>query len=593
MLTSKIRKKRTFSLNKGTGFVSRHPIGFLNVTQLLGALNDNLFKFLSIYFLIDKLGVSASHTILFWIGVVFVLPFLFFSSSGGILADSYSKQKLIVGFKAFEIAIIGYSFFVFYFQLVWPTYVLVGMLSLQSALFGPSKYSIVPELVGRDKITKANSLLTSSTYLAIIVGTFLASFLTDIFHKNFLLVALVCFIFSLIGFASSLFIPHTEARKSAGDYSRFFIKQTYKTLYSCKVRPDLLVAVIGSAFFLFVGGFLQLNMIPFAMESLGLDEVKGGYLFLVVAVGIAVGAFISGKLCKKRVEVGLSLCALALLSFLLLVIFFVSHSLASVIILLGLSGIFGGMFVVPLESYIQSESEANRRGQIFAASNGLSFLFLLFVPLCLFIFSSVLGLSAAHAIFLMGVINIIVFFLMQKTLASEFFYFVARCLCRRFYDTYFIGKPFDNKKKRSIVLMPFVSWMNLFLLFAQTTKGHLFYFKEKRGGLDFIFRLFGNVEIYYFSEKKQIIEEFIHFRTALKKRQRKCASFDSIIAFSSKEVTRKFFKSRTMKMLQEDKDYSIQYLIQKHETHFGGFTEGSLKRKQITYQLHSSNPNSY
>ncbi len=46
------------------------------------------------------------------------------------------------------------------------------------------------------------------------------------------------------------------------------------------------MAVLGSSFFLFLGAFVQLNIIPFAMESLHLTDIQGGYLFLLTAIGI-------------------------------------------------------------------------------------------------------------------------------------------------------------------------------------------------------------------------------------------------------------------------------------------------------------------
>src|SRR3989344_1396738 len=59
-------------------------------------------------------------------------------------------------------------------------------------------------------------------------------------------------------------------------------------------------------FFLLIGAFTQLNIIPFAMQSLDLSEVGGGYLFLATAVGIAIGAVLAGQISKDEIEPGLS-----------------------------------------------------------------------------------------------------------------------------------------------------------------------------------------------------------------------------------------------------------------------------------------------
>ena len=68
----------------------------LNATQFLGALNDNVFKLLVIYLLINVKGPAAANSILSLAGAVFVIPFLLFSSGAGVLADRISKRTIIV-----------------------------------------------------------------------------------------------------------------------------------------------------------------------------------------------------------------------------------------------------------------------------------------------------------------------------------------------------------------------------------------------------------------------------------------------------------------------------------------------------------------
>ena len=68
----------------------------LNATQFLGALNDNIFKLLVIYLLIHVKGPAAANTVLSLAGAIFVIPFLLFSSSAGVLADKFSKRTIIV-----------------------------------------------------------------------------------------------------------------------------------------------------------------------------------------------------------------------------------------------------------------------------------------------------------------------------------------------------------------------------------------------------------------------------------------------------------------------------------------------------------------
>src|SRR5205807_1874922 len=97
-------------------------------------------------------------------------------------------------------------------KITWAPYVLLFILSTHSATFGPSKYGIIPEIVPKDKISRANGLITSFTYLAIILGTFLASFITDITNRNFILVGGFCLLIAIAGLITALRIQYTPAR---------------------------------------------------------------------------------------------------------------------------------------------------------------------------------------------------------------------------------------------------------------------------------------------------------------------------------------------------------------------------------------------
>src|SRR3989344_5215922 len=279
---------------------------FLNATQFLGALNDNVFKLLVIYLLINLKGPSAANSILSLAGAIFVIPFLLFSSGAGVVADRISKRTIIVFTKAFEVCIMLFGMLAISLRWEVGVYTALFLMATQSAIFGPSKYGIIPELVETKMVSKANGSLTSFTYLAIILGTFLASFLTDVSHKNFVFTSSFCVFIAVIGLLTSLGISRTEPQRSAKNINPFFLYEIYQTLKISWKVPHLITAIFGSAFFLFIGAFAQLNIIPFAIQSLHLSEVGGGYLFLATAVGIAIGARIAGQLSKDRIEPGIS-----------------------------------------------------------------------------------------------------------------------------------------------------------------------------------------------------------------------------------------------------------------------------------------------
>lgn len=435
----------------------------LNATQFLGALNDNVFKLLVIYLLIYVKGPASANSILSIAGAVFVMPFLFFSSSAGILADKMSKRTIIVATKFLELAIMGFGLLCVYLEWEYGLYTALFFMATQSTLFGPSKYGIIPELVEAKMVSKANGSMTSFTYLAIILGTFLASFITDITDKNFVLESYFCILIALIGVLTSLGIRRTEPQNSPKKINPFFLYEVYQTLKMSWNIPHLLPAILASSFFLFIGAFTQLNIIPFAMQSLGLSEVGGGYLFLATAVGIAIGAVISGQLSKDRVEPGISCISGFFISFFFLCLCLFSSSLIMTIIILSLLGLFGGAYLIPFDSFLQVNSPDEKRGQVIATSNFFSFFGVLMASFALYFFSEELELSASSGFAMMGGITLIANIIITGRLSALFLPFFVQRVLKKFRRLK-LASPIPLPSQ--VIILQSNSWWDALLLFS-------------------------------------------------------------------------------------------------------------------------------
>lgn len=442
----------------------------LNATQFLGALNDNVFKLLVIYLLINVEGPASAGTILSMAGAVFVIPFLLFSSGAGVLADRISKRTITVYTKILEVLIMLFGLLAVYFQSPTGSYMALFFMATQSAIFGPSKYGIIPELVESKMVSKANASLTSFTYLAIIAGTFLASFLADVTDKNFVLEAVFCVLVAVIGLFTSLGIKKTEAQNSTKKINPFFFYEIYQNLKLSWTVPHLVPAIFGSAYFLFIGAFTQLNIIPLAMQSLHLSEVGGGYLFLATAVGIAVGALLAGKLSKDKVELGLSCLTGFFIAVVFLALYLFSWSLTMTIITLAVLGIFGGIFLIPFDSFIQINSPDEKRGQIIAAANFLSFVGVLMASCFLYFLSEKLRLTAATGFAFISILTFIVNIFIVGRLSSLFFPFFAQKILKKF-RTLTIAASMPTSEQ--VIVFYSRSWWDAILLFGSFAKLHL------------------------------------------------------------------------------------------------------------------------
>jgi len=488
----------------------RHALHFLNGAQFLGVVNDNVFKFLIVFLFIQLKGVEHSSEILFWVGTVYVLPFLLFSPAAGVLADRFSKQRMIIFLKFTEVIIMGLGIVAFLFKSDWASYSLLFLLSLQSAVFGPPKYSIIAELVtAPEKIPKANGLITSFTYLGIIVGTFLASFLTQITNHNFPLTACACTLIAIGGLIFSLFIPYTEPKRSNRKINPFFFYEIYRNLKYAKTIPYLFVAILGSSSFLFIGAYFQLNVIPYAIQSLGLSEVGGGYLFLLTAIGIACGAVIAGRLSRVRIEIGLACISGVLLSLAIFVISFLAHQFVLTLIALVVLGIFGGMYIVPFDSYIQTYSPDQKRGQIVAAANFLSFCGVLVAPMLLYLFGGIMELSAARGFTITSILIFLMVLGITSRFSGYFFNYICRVFVRPLYNVE-IKQPPKGEGKPFVLVMEQIERLPLCLLSASDPRLHFYIPRERKRYRDSFMKMFSSIDFLYVEDMKEsLLRSFV------------------------------------------------------------------------------------
>jgi acyl-[acyl-carrier-protein]-phospholipid O-acyltransferase / long-chain-fatty-acid--[acyl-carrier-protein] ligase len=351
-------------------------LGFwsLIATQFQGAFNDNGLKFFVIYLILGHNPSQAEQDRgVFLIGLLFAIPFLLFSMTGGYLADRYSKRSVTIGTKVFEIAAMLFAIFAFWHGNPYLAFTVIFLASTQAAVFGPSKYGLLPELLPAEKLSWGNGILELTTFIAIIAGTVFGSFLAQTFRAREAWAGVIFAGLTVIGFLTSLLI----SRVPAGDPAKKFRLNIFADLGAQwrLIRPDraLKLAVIGNTYFWFLGALLQFVIVFYGREILHLDETRGSYLQTALAIGIGLGSFAAGYLSGGKIEYGLiplggvgmavfgSLVSLHGLSFM------------QVMWLLGALGFAGGFFIVPINALIQHRPDEDKKGGVIAYANWLSF----------------------------------------------------------------------------------------------------------------------------------------------------------------------------------------------------------------------------
>lgn len=463
----------SFLTNQSSSFT------YLNVTQFLGVLNDNIFKLLIAYFIIQLEGIENSARILATAGATFVIPFLLFSSPSGMLADRFSKRNIIVLAKILEFVIMAFGVLAFIFESIIGSYAILFLMATQSAIFGPSKYGIIPELVSSDRISQANGLLSSFTFLAIIIGTFLASFLIQVSGHNFILAAFFCTLIAIVGMVTSFCIEYTLPAGAQKKRNPLFLWDVYPALRVARNHPSVLTALFASAYFLFMGAFFQLALIPFAVEVLNFTDVEGGYLFLLTATGIGAGSMLAAKMSGPVVELGLvPIGALGIIVSCFLMDVYSSH-LVAVFILVFLLGLFGGIYVIPLDSHIQIASPNEWRGQMVATANFFGFLGALGASLFVYLIHDVLMLKADKGFTLLGIVTILVNLVFGYLLFDYLTRFLAMVISRIRFCTRYSGR--DNIPDAPVLYVcKHTAWNDTLLLMGAQRRRMRFFIEQEQ-----------------------------------------------------------------------------------------------------------------
>ncbi|MBN1796111.1 MAG: MFS transporter [Sedimentisphaerales bacterium] len=410
-----------------------HSFAWLNATQFLGALNDNVFKLLVILCLIGLAGEQKATNIASLANAIFVVPYLLFLALAGRLADKYSKRNIIVISKIAELAVMSFAVAAFWLDSMLLVYAALFFMALQSTFFGPNKYGIIRALVPDDKLPGANGSLQAATFLAIIIGTALGPFLSQNVSGNYALATVGCVCISAIGIFTSVKIRKTRPYGRKSTASVLFLRDIIKTLWSIHRKKNLLKAVLASSGLWLVGALIYINMIPYGMEQFGLTKEFSGYLFVVAAFGVAVGALIAGGCCKFATA--LSMAPLAALGVALSCIWLglINQSIILVCVAIFILGFCIGLYIVPIHAYIQLTSPQHRRGEILAASSFLTWVCILSASGLMLIASSLFGLSPAQRFILFGtcaLIAAVIIFTRYFEFAMRFF---SSVIIRTFY----------------------------------------------------------------------------------------------------------------------------------------------------------------
>ena len=347
----------------------------LIVTQFQVAFSDNVLKWLVIS-LITGMGYSSvkRDQLVGVVGALFALPFILFSMFGGFLADRFSKRSVTIGVKIYEILVMLLALCGLAGHGLYLAIACIFLMEVHSAIFGPSKYGLLPELLPEKKLSWGNGVLELGTFVAIIGGTVVGASLCNTFAGRQVWSGVVLIALAAVGLFASFGISKVPAADPARQFHPNFLTDLWRQIKRIRQDRVLWLATLGNAYFTGLGALLQFLIVIYAKDVLNFSDPRpSSYLQAASGIGIGLGSFAAGYLSGGKIEYGL--IPLGSIGMTVLAALLGQHGLsfATVAVEMSLLGFFGGFFIVPIAALLQHRPDKASKGGVLAAANLLSF----------------------------------------------------------------------------------------------------------------------------------------------------------------------------------------------------------------------------
>ncbi len=369
--------------------VGRRPLfnqGFLSLlsTQFLGAANDNILKQVLVFMVAT--GIWSGSLAEGGLGeggqslpaLCLTIPFILFSGMAGQLADRFSKRLVMVVVKIAEVPIALLALVGLLAQNLWITLGALLLLATQSAMFGPSKYGVVPEIVGEDRLSQANGLLNMLTNIAVIIGSLLAGPLSTAYDPDpatgaepilwapgAVLVAV-----ALAGVLSVLVMPPLEAANPTLKL-KFDLVGTYLQSFRDMSSTLLSVAIAWAGFYMV--GMMSLLILPEYEKILAIGYTKTSLLIGLLGVCIAISSVAAGFLSGRGIRPQLIPFGASGMAVCFVLLGTLQPTVTNVAALVALAGLSAGFYIIPLQALLQKLSPGGERGRFLGTANAMSF----------------------------------------------------------------------------------------------------------------------------------------------------------------------------------------------------------------------------
>lgn len=365
--------------------------------QFLGAMNDNVFKqglVILLAYQTASFTTMSSDVLQNVAQALFILPFFIFSATAGQLADKYEKSALITITVTLELLCMALGAWGFVTQNLTLLLSALFLGGVQSTLFGPVKYAILPQVLNERELVGGNGLVETGTSIAILLGMVLGGWMIAQPGWGIVGVAIVTMVFSTLGIVLSRAIPKAPAADPQLRINWNPVSETWRNLQFTRQNRVVFLSILGISWFWFYGAMLATQFPNLSRNVLGGSEHVVTLLLTIFSAGIGFGSLLCERLSGHKLEIGLVPFGSIGLSLFGIDLWAATAAYASpaagitpaaflndialmrIAADLFLIGVFAGFYIVPLYALVQSRSERSHRSRIIAGNNILNAAFI-------------------------------------------------------------------------------------------------------------------------------------------------------------------------------------------------------------------------
>lgn len=377
----------------------------LLISQFSGALNDNLFRMVASLFAVTLAGSGKGSGYVALAGVLFILPYLALSGLAGRLADTIGRRPLLIASKFVELLVMALAMFAFYGRSIELVLFALFLMAAQSTFFSPARYGILPDIVARHDLSRANGLGEMSMFWAILLGNALGGALFELWRDQLYLAALPMIVISSIGLFASTRVqtPATLPRRAVHAQDGSMVAG----LRMLRDTPALGLAVLAVSAFWGLGAMMQFDILFYGKDVLGLGETAIGLLQAALGLGIGTGCLLAGWLSGDRVNLGVAQIGMAGVAAALITLGFLPPGPVVAFTGVAAAGFAGGLFVVPMITFMHQRSTENSRSQLFATNNFLNMFGVLLGIGAVYGLHDIIGVGPARVFVAIGAIALV------------------------------------------------------------------------------------------------------------------------------------------------------------------------------------------